>query len=100
MDNYEETRQDYDKAADWHTQKSLSYNWNNQIERFVEALNGKKVLDIGCGGGRDIPEFLKRGLQVEGIDYSKETIKKVKETFPEVTFHECDIRKMDLPDNE
>lgn len=100
MNDYEETKKNYDKGIEWHIQKSFSYNWNNQIDRFVSGLKGKRVLDAGCGGGRDIAEFIKRGLQVDGIDYSTKTIKKCREQFPEATFYEGDLRNMDLPDNE
>ncbi len=99
MDKYEETKKNYNRGIDWHIQKSSSYNWKNQIERFVKGLKGKRVLDAGCGGGRDIAEFIKRGIEVDGIDYSRETIKKCKEQFPKATFYEGDMRKIDLPDN-
>ena len=96
MDKYKQTLDDYNNGVDWHTQKSLSYNWNNQIDRFAKTLHGKVILDVGCGGGRDIPAFLQRGYQVEGIDFSAQTIKKCKEQFPNVNFFEGDIRKMKL----
>lgn len=32
MEEYKETKEDYDKGVDWHTQKSLSYNWKNLKE--------------------------------------------------------------------
>ena len=100
MMEYKSTQNNYNLAVDWHTQKSLSYNWHNQIEKFAKTLHGKIVLDAGCGGGRDIPAFLKKGYQVEGIDFSSETIKRCREQFPEAKFFDGDIRKMDLPDKK
>ncbi len=100
MKSYKETKENYDKGADWHIQKSLSYNWKSQINRFVRGLNGRRVLDVGCGGGRDIAEFLKRGLQVDGIDYSGQTIRRCREKFSEANFYEGDTRKMPLPDKK
>ncbi len=99
-DSHKKTQKDYDKGVEWHIQKSLSYNWSDQIDRFVKALHGNRVLDAGCGGGRDIAEFLKRGYQIDGLDYSGITVRKCRENFPEATFYEGDIRKMNLPNNE
>ena len=100
MNEYQETKENYDKGVEWHIKKSLSYNWEKQIDGFIKKLKGKRVLDAGCGCGRDIAEFIKRGLQVEGIDYSREIIKKCKEKFPETNFYIGDLRNTDLPDKE
>lgn len=99
MNYYEKTKFDYDSGAEWHIKKSLSYNWSKQIDKFIDGLHGNKVLDAGCGGARDISEFLKKGMNVDGIDYSGETIKKNKDKFPHINFYEGDIRKMNLPDD-
>lgn len=37
------------------------------------------ILDLGCGSGRDILAFKKKGYQVEAIDYSAELVKKARE---------------------
>ena len=37
------------------------------------------ILDSGCGSGRDILAFKKKGYQVEAIDYSAELVKKARE---------------------
>ena len=41
-----------------------------------------KILDAGCGGGRDVAEFLRRGYEVDGLDYSGATVRKCREQFP------------------
>jgi ubiquinone/menaquinone biosynthesis C-methylase UbiE len=40
----------------------------------LKNLKGKKVLDVGCGSGVFVVEFVKRGASVIGIDYSKKMI--------------------------
>ena len=100
MDNYEKTKQDYDSKVDWHTEKSPSYDWKAQIKKFIKSLKGKRVLDAGCGGGRDIKEFMKNSLEVDGIDYSKKTIKACKEKLHKTKFYEGDIRNTKLPGNK
>ena len=37
------------------------------------------ILDLGCGSGRDILAFKKKGYQVEAIDYSAELVEKARE---------------------
>jgi tellurite methyltransferase len=40
--------------------------------------NSKKVLDAGCGGGRNLVYFLQNGFEVHGIDSNPEAIAAVK----------------------
>lgn len=44
------------------------------VQRFVQALKGKYVLDLGCGTGRELLYFQQQGLEPFGIDCSKEMI--------------------------
>lgn len=37
-------------------------------------LTGKKVLDVGCGGGQYMEFFLNKGTKITGIDYSEKMI--------------------------
>ena len=39
------------------------------------ALNGKKVIDVGCGGGILTESMAKKGAQVTGIDLSEKALK-------------------------
>ena len=42
-------------------------------ERFLKYLPaGARILDLGCGSGRDTKVFLDRGYQVDAVDGSKE----------------------------
>lgn len=64
--------------------KYLSENFGNiDIYLFDQLLKGrfdqcKNVLDVGCGGGRNIVYFLKNGFQVYGIDRDAHVIETVK----------------------
>jgi len=97
-EQYKITQQNYESGADWHAEKSMSYNWNNQIGEFLTSLKDPKVLDAGCGAGRDIEEFIKRGIQVDGIDFSSQAISKIKTKFPEGNFLVGDIMQTGLPE--
>lgn len=42
---------------------------------------GGSIIDMGCGAGRDVDYFSKKGYQATGIDISDEMIKHAKENF-------------------
>lgn len=92
---YDITKQNYETANDWHSEKSMGYLWSDEIGRFIALLPaGSKVLDVGCGGsGRDIRQFIERGVPVEGLDYSHAAVESAGKLFPEVLFHEADMTK-------
>lgn len=48
------------------------------IEKFSKTIDGKKVLDLGCGPGHDSYKFAELGFEVLGLDYSSEMIKRAK----------------------
>ncbi|OPY29658.1 MAG: bifunctional 3-demethylubiquinone-9 3-methyltransferase/ 2-octaprenyl-6-hydroxy phenol methylase [Methanobacterium sp. PtaU1.Bin242] len=50
----------------------------NRLKEGGVDLYGKRVLEIGCGGGRMTSEFKKLGVKMEGIDISKSLIGKLK----------------------
>ncbi len=41
--------------------------------------NGQRVLDLGCGGGRNLVYFLQNGFDVYGIDQDPEAVERVRE---------------------
>ena len=56
---------------------------NIDIYLFDQLLKGrydncKTVIDIGCGGGRNLVYFLKNGYQVYGIDQDSRAVAAVK----------------------
>ena len=59
---------------------------SSRIELYREVggqLEGKTVLDAGCGFGKDIPIFLQRGAIVHGIDVSQRMIELARQNFPD-----------------
>ena len=45
------------------------------IERLVGGLAGKRILDVGCGGGILAEAMAQRGAQVTGIDLSEKPLR-------------------------
>jgi ubiquinone/menaquinone biosynthesis C-methylase UbiE len=73
-----------------------------QMEKFVELLGdreGAKVLDIGCGHGRDAKHLSEIGYEVTGIDLSEGLLKIAKENSPGCNFQKMDMRNLDFPDD-
>ena len=62
----------------------------------------KKVLELGCGDGRNLLELAKKGFEVTGIDlYGKEIIEaRAKKYSVNINFIEADITKYDFGSNK
>jgi ubiquinone/menaquinone biosynthesis C-methylase UbiE len=55
------------------------------IERFkthAGALDGASVLDVGCGQGHDVAEFIGRGIECEGLEINPRYVKEGRKLFP------------------
>lgn len=63
----------------------------------VEKEN-PKVLEIGCGNGRDAAEILKRTNDYIGVDISEELIKLARQKVPQAKFEVADITDFSLPE--
>ena len=62
----------YNHHAQSFISTTVSVNFKPVQDKFIHALNGPKVLDFGCGSGRDTKYFLESGLQVTAVDGSEE----------------------------
>ena len=62
----------YNHHAQSFISTTVSVNFKPVQDKFIHALNGPKVLDFGCGSGRDAKYFLESGLQVTAVDGSEE----------------------------
>ncbi len=78
----------YDLYAEFYDQKSayLDSFEGHALLKMMKALKGKRVLDLGCGTGRIVPELLKTANEVVGLDTSKKMLEVAKKKFPNVEF--------------
>lgn len=66
----------YNENALSFVEGTVSVDFSDIQNRFLCKLEkGSKVLDFGCGSGRDTKFFLEQGLKVEAIDGSEELCK-------------------------
>ena len=66
---------------------------------YLAALpKGATILDGGCGLGEWTVALGRMGYRTLGVDVSRETVEKLREIFPDVTFAVADIRDTKLAD--
>lgn len=65
--------------------------WRSEFEVFRKLLPSGKVIDVGCGSGRDAILFAESGYAYIGIDLSDDMLAGAKELVPN-----ADCRKMDM----
>lgn len=67
----------YNKHAEEFTASTFEVDMESLYQPFlVELQEGARILDVGCGPGRDTLAFKNKGYQVYAIDYSEELVKK------------------------
>ena len=67
----------YNKHAEEFTASTFEVDMESLYKPFLAELQeGAKILDVGCGSGRDTLAFKNKGYQVDAIDYSEELVKK------------------------
>ncbi|MEM8669173.1 MAG: class I SAM-dependent methyltransferase [Planctomycetota bacterium] len=63
----------YDEHAAEYARKSASFEMASLYRPFLELIpDGGRILDAGCGSGRDTRAFMDRGYDVVAFDGSKE----------------------------
>lgn len=64
------------------------------LKQIHNEVAGKKILDIGVGGGRTIPHLLGISTHYQGIDYSEEMINACKKKYSQVNLSHDDVRNL------
>lgn len=66
------------------------------IQKVVQP--GWKILEAGCGLGSWVRFFASQGMNPVGLDYSVETIERLRSEFPSLTWRVGDIRDLPIED--
>lgn len=98
--NDNDTINTYDKIASQFSQTHFEAFWTDEFEEYKHLIKGKKVLDIGCGAGRDAVMFVKDGFNYTGIDASKGMLEVAHQRVPKATYRQMDFRHLDFADEE
>ena len=63
----------YNKNAAAFNASTVEVEFHDMQDKFIAYIvGGKRLLDFGCGSGRDTKYFLSKGYEVDAIDGSKE----------------------------
>jgi len=90
----------YDKNAPEYTDAIKNIVSMNQVKDFIDRIpaNGR-ILDAGCGGGRDCGVFENMGFRPVGLDLSQGMITAARKDHPEIDFIRSNFIKIPFPDN-
>lgn len=67
----------YNKNSEEYFNSTLNVDMTNTYKAFLKLLpKGGKILDLGCGSGRDSMNFMKLGYEVTSVDGAKKLAKR------------------------
>lgn len=99
MENYyRKTQEAYNTNASEYAGRPGKFPTPPHVLRLIKTLKvDDKVVDLGCGPGRDTKHFIQAGIKYLGIDFSEETLKIARKNNPKVQFQTADLRLLDFP---
>ncbi len=71
MNIKQKTAETYDKISSSYSTGHFAHFWIKEFDFYKSITNGKKVIDLGCGAGRDAAVFVENGFDYMGIDASE-----------------------------
>lgn len=71
----------YDGNADEYFVRTSDVTFDEIYSRFLKYIpEGGRIMDLGCGSGRDVKWFCDHGYEAYGLDASEELVKKASDT--------------------
>lgn len=81
----------YNKFAIEYSQKWQHSDMLEHYKRFLNLLKGDKILELGCGSGRDAKYFSENGINVLATDASVKLLEIAMQNAPRARFLELDF---------
>lgn len=98
MDPEELTQQTYEKiAVPWTQRHGQSDFWLPEFKKFQKLLPAGKIIDIGCGPGRDYALFHEAGYEYVDIDASPAILAEANKRNPHGTFQVMNMQSLNFP---
>jgi ubiquinone/menaquinone biosynthesis C-methylase UbiE len=93
-----QTIQSYDRTATSYAERTAIMPMPEQRERFMELLAtpAGRILDLGCGPGRDTRFYRERAYSVTGVDLSGGMLAEARRRVPGGQFIQADMRRLPL----
>lgn len=91
------TIESYNKAAwKWAAQNSRPRFWGEDFEIFHELLPEGRLLEVGCGAGRDAKELIAMGYDYTGTDISMPMLEEARKAIPKGRFLHKNLYELDF----
>lgn len=79
--------------------ENMPQDYLDLLDKFIDAVDSGKVLDAGCGPGRDVEYFIENGLEAIGVDLAEGMIEHAEKN-KKGEYHLMNIRNLGFKDNE
>jgi ubiquinone/menaquinone biosynthesis C-methylase UbiE len=99
MDGKSLTMKAYNETAPLYGKTHFKHFWVEEFKLFKNMVPGKKVIDIGCGAGRDAAVFVKNKFDYLGVDNSKGMLEIAKKRVKKGKFRQMDYYNLRFPAN-
>jgi SAM-dependent methyltransferase len=86
-------------APQWVSKNYILDFWVEEYKTFRNFLPKGKIIDLGCGGGRDSVWFEKNGYDYVGVDISEGMLTEARRRHPNTTFLMQSLYNLDFPKN-
>lgn len=100
LDTHQKTIQTYNKIASGYSATHFKHFWVQEFNFYKSIIGSKKVIDLGCGAGRDASVFVENGFDYTGIDASEGMLKVAKKRVPKGKFLQMDFKKTTFKNGE
>lgn len=104
MDPVRRTINSYDEMAEEYCSKTMEDGdrelQEKMLDRTVSSLkDDARIIDLGCGDGRDTSYLKRKGFDVVGMDLSRPMVDLARKKYHDSTFIQMDMRDTIFPDN-
>lgn len=99
---YQQTLEWYNKNASIYAKRIKEHSSidQKQLTAFTSWLEpGSRILDAGCGSGRDSILFQSLGFDVIGVDISEQLLAEAHNAYPAISFQKGDLLSLPFQDN-
>jgi ubiquinone/menaquinone biosynthesis C-methylase UbiE len=92
------TLNSYDTSVARYAENTGNLHPKEDAQKFIHSLPSQsKIIDIGCGPGRDAKMSSDHDFEIVGIDFSSKMIEAAKQSAPHGSFYVMDIETLVFP---